>query len=69
MNPTKPNQVAQHAETANDNKILRAALLWARNSMANQHDRDRVIKRLDKILEKCQPSMADISYMRSLFPE
>ena len=51
-------------------KLLRAALLWARNHLDadDQSGRAAVVERLDRILAGREPTTADMAYMREMYP-
>lgn len=51
-------------------RVLAAALLWARNHLEVTTDRallDRVIERIDKVLENREPSIADMQAFREFY--
>lgn len=52
-------------------KVLRAALLWARNHIdcsTNASPRDEVVETLDRVLDEHDPSAADMRLFRKMFP-
>jgi hypothetical protein len=55
---------------AEENRILVAALLWARNHlecMTDQTTRDKVIETLDRVISHREPTVADMQAFRDMY--